>query len=397
MSEPAGWSPMRERSVVAVGLAVLAGPVSLFLAILLDSADATDWLPGAPENVLVIAGLAALGLGAWIAYLVGERQPTVLAVAALVGVAALALSYVGFQQIALANQGPHDTVMEGGGDPSPGGHDTVQDTRASACWEEPALYTDLSVAEDRPGVDAARQDGEGLPIDPGALPEGWDGTRVSSIRWHLPSKTNHSVAHDRFLITPTRNLTAGLTDDYTDEEKRAYFVEFARNVTRANETKIQAWADTFMASEQPWDRRSWNTQGSMRYGFTLYEVHIGEDLLAIGDVVANLSEPKDRFRTVGEAEIVDAPWYLTLDLPEKRIKASWSLGTQAEISVDPRDLALYTYTSHVDFSQPWDGDGDPPPTPEEAFSQLRELGDLAPYDGPIRWDKDQVDPEPQRC
>lgn len=397
MPERAGGSPMRERSVVGVGLAVLAGPVSLFLAILLDSADATDWLPGAPENVLVIAGLVALGLGAWIAYLVGERQRTVLAVAALVGVVALALSYVGFQQIALANQGPHDTVMEGGGDQSPGGHDTVQDTRASACWEEPALYTDLSVAEDRPGVDAARQEGEGLPIDPATLPEGWDGSGVSSIRWHPPSKINESHAKDRFLVTPTRNLTAGLTDDFTDEEKRAYFLEFAANVTRANQTTLEAWADRFMASEQPWDRRSWNTDGSTRYGFQLYEVHVGEGVLAIGDVVANLSEPKDRFRTVGEAEIVDAPWYLTLDLPEKMISASWSLGTRAEISVDPRDLALYTYRSYVDFSQPWDGDGDPPPTPEGAFSQLRELGDLAPYDGPIRWDKDQVDPEPLRC
>ncbi len=397
MSRPTGWFPMRERSVVAVGLAVLAGPVSLFLAILLDSADATDWLPGAPENVLVIAGLVALGLGAWIAYLVGQRQPTVLAIAALVGLAALALSYVGFQQIALANQGPHDTVMEDGGDPSPGGHDTVQDTRASACWEEPGLYTDLSVAEDRPGVDAARQDGEGLPIDPAALPEGWDGTRVSHLRWHPPSKHNESHAKDRFLVTQTRNLTAGLTDDFTHEEKRAYFLEFAANVTRANQTTLEAWADRFMASEQPWDGRSSDTRTSWDPGFQRYEVHIREDVLAIGDVVANLSEPRDRFRTVGQAEIVDAPWYLTLDVPEKTIKASWSLGTRAEISVDPRDLALYTYKSYVDFSQPWDRDGDPPPTPEEAFSQLRELGEMAPYDGPIRWDKDQVDPEPLRC
>lgn len=392
MSEAAGWFPMRDRSLVAVGLAVLAGPPALLLLLWLD-ASAGRSLPLFPESIAVLSGLAALVLGALITYLAGERKKAFIAVGAVVGVVALFVSFYASLPLFLTVNG-HDSLPDRG---DAGGHDNIQTYHTTACWEEDGLFDAIANATSQPGLAVELEDAEGWPLDPASLPAAWGEARVEKIRWHLPSKANESHAKDRFLVTQTRNLTAGLTDDFTDEEKRAYFIEFAANVTRANQTTLEAWADRFMASEQPWDGRSSDTRTSWDPGFQRYEVHIGEGVLALGDVVANLSEPKDRFRTVGQAEIVDAPWYLTLDLPQKTIKASWSLGTRGEISVDPRDLAIYTYTSDVDFSQPWDRDGDPPPTPEAAFSQLRELGDLAPYDGPIRWDKDQVDPEPLRC
>lgn len=117
-------------------------------------------------------------------------------------------------------------------------------------WVQPGLYAALPPEGSYEGVDVLTGSfSEGLPFDNLTLRERFGAFVLFRVSWN-PASAGSDGRRDEFTLDSGPSIRATILSNGTDNA-RDFFLEFARNVTAADEERTQEWAQTFEASKAP--------------------------------------------------------------------------------------------------------------------------------------------------
>ncbi len=228
---------------------------------------------------------------------------------------------------------------EGGGDETAGGlgppgEGTEPEAPAHykiATWNQTGLVDAFPNASEAYEIHRIRPE-DGIPYHAPNLTAREGPLVLKQLTWHGPGQQPGGLGREQFRLEDAGTVTAFLEERRNSTEVRVLFERFARNVTTANRSTVDAWGDAFLENRR---EAGWTREGDRRLRVFVHEIHLDQpvDLDPLLDRLQ--AQDAEHRESLAGISIENATWWIRFDVP--RVAASnRTTGTLTEVTATIR-------------------------------------------------------------